>query len=257
MFLEKVKRLKFSEVEALDPCTFGERKKGILNPVVSLKTKPVIAEVKIASPSAGIIKEVDPVLQARRYEAGGAGSVSVLVDSQFFNGSWENLQKVASSVKIPVLCKEFVVSKRQIDLAYNSGADFILFICGLLEKEHLQELIHYARSLGLYTLVEVFEETHLEVALSLEGVDMVGVNSRNLNDLSVDLKRAASMLKEIPKDRFKVAESGIKSVEDVKFLLSAGADAFLIGEFLMRSKNPEKLIGEINRVCEGMRNKKY
>ncbi len=249
MFLEKVKNVKFSEVEALDPCAFGKRKKGRLNPVVSLKTKTVIAEVKIASPSAGIIKKVDPVVQAKRYEAGGAGAVSVLVDSNFFNGSWENLKKVASSVRLPVLCKEFVVSEKQIDTAYNCGADFILFICGLLEKERLQELIHYAKSLGLYTLVEVFEESQLEVALSLDGVDMVGVNSRNLNDLSVDLKRAERMLKAIPEDRFKVAESGIKSLEDVKFLLSAGADAFLIGELLMRSENPEKLIGEINRVC--------
>ncbi|BAT72277.1 indole-3-glycerol phosphate synthase [Thermosulfidibacter takaii ABI70S6] len=255
-FLQKVREYKLEEIKSLRVLSSEERTKPVLNPIESLKVHPVIAEVKQASPSVGMIRSVDPVRQALRYERGGAGAVSVLVDSRFFKGSWRYLKDVADAVKLPVLCKEFVLSEIQIDAAFAFGADIILFIYSFVENERLQDLLSYAKSKGLHTLLEVFERRHVEGALDLKDVDFVGVNSRNLNDLSVDVERACDIMREIPEDRFKVAESGIKSMDDANRFLDSGANAFLIGEALMRGDKPEVFIKEINGVCENMRNKR-
>lgn len=251
-FLRKVREFKEDEVLSLKLSVFGEREGPVYDPKASLSEKPVIAEVKMASPSCGLIKEVDAFERARLYEEAGAGAVSVLVDERFFKGGWEKLRQAASAVKVPVLCKEFVLSEKQIDAAYRCGADFVLFIYGFVEDRRLEELMGYAKKKGLYTLLEIFDEDHIDGALRLKFVDMMGVNSRNLEDLSVSVERAVSIMRRLPSDLFKVAESGIKDLGHVKLFLEAGARAFLIGEALMRAEDPASFIRRINSVCEGM-----
>jgi len=222
-----------------------ERKKGILNPLQSLKNRPVIAEVKKASPSLGDINiDVNVVEQAKNYEKAGAGAVSVLTDEKFFKGSFSYLQQVASQVKIPVLCKDFIISKKQIDLAYKFGADIILLIVKALSEKEYVELFNYAKSLGLYVLTEIHEKEEIAVAEKVE-IDLLGVNSRNLETLEIDKKKCAEIISSLSKGYFKVAESGINSKEDVLMFQAAGADAFLIGSYLMQSKIPGEKILEI------------
>ncbi len=254
-FLDSMRRIKKEEAKALEPDTFGARERDFFNPLTFLKDAPVIAEVKRSSPSSGKIRWVDPASWAISYQMGGAGAVSVLVDSRYFGGDWKTLKDTSYHLNIPVLCKEFILSEKQVEVAYRCGADFILFIYGFVEDPLLEDLVLYTKELGLRVLLEVFEEKQLEGALKIKGVDMIGVNSRNLQDLSVDLEKAERMLAVVPRSKFKVAESGIKSLEDAERMVLKGADALLIGEFLMRSEDPEKLLREINHVCENMRNK--
>ncbi len=251
-FLDKVRAYKLEEVEGLNPEDFGDRRRPVLNPLEYISSRPVIAEVKRASPTAGVIRLSDPVEQALLYQKGGAGAVSVLVDERFFRGSWSYLKDVASEVEIPVLCKEFILSEKQIEVAYRCGADFVLLIYGFVERDRLVELMRFASAMGLGVLLEVFAPEHLEEALSVD-VPMIGVNSRNLQDLSVDLGRGRRMLSRIPGGRFKVAESGMRSLDDVRLMVEAGASAFLIGEMLMRAEDPVSLLEEINGLCEGVR----
>ncbi len=252
-FLDEMRSLKEGEVQGLDPASFGERERGVYNPLRFLREAPVIAEVKPASPTAGRIRDVDPVRQAIAYQRGGAGAVSVLVDESYFGGSWHNLKSVAHGVNLPVLCKEFILSEKQIDAAYRCGADFVLLIYGFVEEGRLSELAAFAKEKGLFVLLEVFDPEQLEGALELDFWDMLGVNSRNLQDLTVDLGRAAGMLSRIPEGVFKVGESGVRSLEDARFLFDAGADALLVGEFLMRQDNPEVVLRELVHVREDMR----
>lgn len=243
--LSKILENKRLEIDTLPVPTF-ERRKDILDPFEFLKRKPIIAEVKRASPSLGDINvDINVVEQAKIYEKSGAGAVSVLTDEKYFKGGFAYLHQVAEQVKIPVLCKDFIISKKQIDIAYKLGADIILLIVKALSEKEYVELFNYAKSLGLYVLTEVHETEEMTVAEKVK-IDLLGVNSRDLETLLIDKKRCEEIISSIPKDYFKVAESGINSKEDALMFKEAGADAFLIGSYLMQSKNPSEKIKEIH-----------
>ena len=202
----------------------------------------MIAEVKKASPSAGVIcKDFDPVRIAREYEAAGASCLSVLTDEKFFQGSLANLKQIRESVKLPLLRKDFIIDERQILEAIEWGADAILLIVAILEDRQLADYQALASAAGLAALVEVHDEAELERALAT-GARLIGVNNRNLKTFEVDLgtteRLAAKVRHDVPgADRFLVAESGIHSRADVDRLRGCGACAILVGESLMRGGN--------------------
>lgn len=196
----------------------------------------IIAEIKRSSPSKGNIDmNVDPVSQAKAYEKHGAAAISVLTDQPFFNGSMDDLRAVRAAVDIPILCKDFMISKLQIDEAQAAGANIILLIVAALDHVTLTELYIYAKSLNLEVLCEVHNEDEMEQALNLE-VDMIGINNRNLKTFDVDLEttdRLASMVTD--SNTILVSESGLRTQADIKTVEKSGANAILVGETLMRS----------------------
>ena len=199
----------------------------------------LIAEVKKASPSAGVIRaDFDPVAIARAYEAAGATCLSVLTDAKFFQGSLEFLRAIRAAVSLPLLRKDFIIDERQILEAVAWGADAILLIAAILDDARLRHFHELARGAGLAVLVEVHDAAELDRALAL-GAPLIGVNNRDLKTFTVDLattERLAARLRAHPAGRevLLVAESGIHSRADVARLRRAGAGAILVGESLMR-----------------------
>jgi indole-3-glycerol phosphate synthase len=199
----------------------------------------LIAEVKKASPSAGVIcPDFDPVRIAKEYEAAGASCLSVLTDEQFFQGSLDHLRAIRNAVKLPLLRKDFIIDERQILEAIEWGADAILLIVAILSDVQLEQFHSAAVEAGLAALVEVHDETELERALAI-GAQLLGVNNRDLKTFTVDLattERLASRLKCAPgsAERLLVAESGIHRRTDVERLAQCGANAILVGESLIR-----------------------
>jgi indole-3-glycerol phosphate synthase len=205
----------------------------------------LIAEVKKASPSAGVIAEnFDPVAQACAYEAAGADALSVLTDEKFFQGSLEFMQQVRAKTTIPVLRKDFTVDPVQIYEAVVAGADAILLIVAALEQEQLVRLYETARLFPIDILVEVHNLPELDAALDL-GADIIGINNRNLKTFGVDLQTTADLAEEIPADCLGISESGIRKSSDIAFCREQGIDCFLIGETLMRSDNIKVTIDEL------------
>lgn len=211
----------------------------------------LIAEVKRASPSAGIIsKDFDPIQIAIEYEQAGATCLSVLTDQKFFQGDLEYLRDIRQSVKLPLLRKDFIIDERQILEAIEWGADAILLIVSILDDERLRRFHTLATEAGLSALVEVHDEDELKRALAF-GAPLIGVNNRNLKDFHVDLATTERLAKSIQSapgagDVLLVAESGIHSRADVERLILCGAGAILVGESLIRHG-----IAEIsNRVTE-------
>lgn len=195
----------------------------------------IIAEYKRASPSKGDINtEIDPRVQAKTYVDAGADAVSVLTDTPFFKGSFLDLEAVRATVNSPILCKDFIIDKIQIDAAKRAGADLILLIAAALDDSTLHDFYQYARDLDLEVLMEVHDEKEAERALDT-GNPLIGVNNRNLKTFEVDLgvtERIAPLIKQ--EGRYLISESGIKSVEDVERVKNVGANGILVGEALMR-----------------------
>ena len=205
----------------------------------------VIAELKKASPSKGLIREdFDAAAIAQMLEAGGAAVLSVLTDEKFFQGSLENLRRASAAVKIPCLRKDFMVDEFQVLEARANGADAILLIVAALSDAELRSLRESARSHGLDVLCEVHDREELERALALE-CECVGVNSRDLKTFEVSLERACELAAMLPESAVKVAESGIHTAADMKRLREAGYEAFLIGESLMRKDDPGVALREL------------
>ena len=202
----------------------------------------LIAEVKKASPSAGVIcPDFDPVKIAQDYEAAGADCLSVLTDEKFFQGSLEYLQAIRRSVKLPLLRKDFIIDARQIREAIEWGADAILLIVAILDDAQLREFHALAKAAGLAVLVEVHDEMEWERAAGMD-LDLIGVNNRDLKTFKVDLsttERLAQRLNSMPAGPngppLLVAESGIHTGADVARLAKSGANAILVGESLMRN----------------------
>lgn len=196
----------------------------------------IIAEIKRSSPSKGPIDmDVDPITQAKEYEAHGAAAISVLTDTPFFNGSMDDLRAVREVVDLPILCKDFIIDKVQIDQAKAAGANIILLIVAALNYDELTDLYAYAKSLDLEVLVEVHTEDEMERALNLDA-DIIGINNRDLTTFEVDLettKDLASMV--IDPETVLVSESGIRTKDDVIQVEEAGANVILVGETLMRA----------------------
>jgi indole-3-glycerol phosphate synthase len=198
----------------------------------------VIAEVKKASPSAGVIRpDFDPAAIAGRYEQAGAACLSVLTDESYFQGSDAFLEQARAACRLPVLRKDFTVDPWQVFEARALGADCILLIVAALERNELQDLDGLARELGLDVLVEVHDERELQDALAT-GAELIGANNRDLHRFVTDLGISERLRPLIPKDRTMVAESGIHTPEDVLRLRRCGIDAFLVGEAFMRAEDP-------------------
>lgn len=202
----------------------------------------IIAEIKKASPSAGLIKEdFDPVSIARDYMQAEVQAISVLTEKDFFLGDDDYLVKVRQTVPIPVLRKDFVIDLWQVYQARCLGADAILLIVSLLEDELLNKMLIVANITGMQCLVEVHDERELERALEA-GAKIIGINNRNLRTFEVDLTTTERLINKIPRDRVVVSESGVKTVDDMKYLKSVGADAVLIGELFMRASSVHPIL---------------
>ncbi len=194
----------------------------------------IIAEVKKASPSKGVIREdFDPLLIAQNYEKAGASAISVLTEPHYFQGDLEYLAGIRRYVGLPLLRKDFIVTKYQILEALVFGADFILLIAAALSKNELKELLDYARHLGLEVLVEIHDKADLIKAI-FAGSDIIGINHRNLKTFDMDMSLSHQLIPMIPNGKIIVAESGIHEHEQLVELNKIGVDAFLVGEYLMR-----------------------
>jgi len=208
----------------------------------------IIAEIKKASPSAGVIAEAfNPVDQAREYERGGAMALSVLTDEKFFQGKLEYVADVREQVSLPILRKDFIISELQVYETVICKADAILLIVAALEDEQLRRLYDLSKLMQLDVLVEVHNMHEMDRALDL-GADIIGINNRNLKTFEVSLGTTVELAPEIPPDCLAITESGIKTVEDIAFCRLQGIDCFLIGESLMRSGQPAKALQEFLSV---------
>ncbi|MGW8169296.1 MAG: indole-3-glycerol phosphate synthase TrpC [Sulfurovaceae bacterium] len=194
----------------------------------------IIAEVKKASPSKGVIREdFDPVLIAQAYERGGADALSILTEPHYFQGDKEYLGMIRRYVGLPLLRKDFIVDKYQLVEALVYGADFVLLIAAALSRKELKELYDYALHLGLDVLVEVHDKSDLVKAM-FAGANIIGINHRNLETFEMDMSLSEKLIPLIPNNKIIVAESGIDTHETVVELSKIGADAFLVGEHFMR-----------------------
>lgn len=198
----------------------------------------VIAEIKRASPSAGLIRDdFDPAWLAASYEAGGASCLSVLTDRQFFKGDDAFVEQARSACGLPVLRKEFIIDAWQVYQTRAMGADALLLIAAALEVEQLGALAELGESLGLSVLIEVHNDSELEQALSVPG-RLLGINNRDLHRFVTDLDTTLRLAPRVPDDRLVISESGIHTAEDIQALQAGGVGAFLIGESFMRQPDP-------------------
>ncbi|RZC65931.1 hypothetical protein C5167_009620 [Papaver somniferum] len=208
----------------------------------------LIAEVKKASPSRGVLrKDFDPVKIAQAYEKGGAACLSVLTDEKYFQGSLENLEKIRNAgVQCPLLCKEFIIDAWQIYYALTKGADAVLLIAAVLPDLDIQYLTKICKTLGLAALVEVHDEKEMDRVLGIEGIELVGINNRNLGTFEVDISNTRHLLEgergEVihQKDIIVVGESGLFTPSDIAYVQNAGVKAVLVGESIVKQDDPGK-----------------
>jgi indole-3-glycerol phosphate synthase len=217
----------------------------------------VIAEVKLGSPRLGSIAgRVDPEAQARAYAEAGAAALSVVVEPEFFGGSYELLGRCREASELPALAKDFVVHPVQLERAREAGADAVLLIAALYEPAELAALAARARALGLVPLIETCDAADLELLASAGAAaggaawELVGINHRDLRTFEIDLDRSSGLLPRLPARALKVAESGIASAADVARLADAGFDAFLIGESLLLAEDPAAKLRELRGAAE-------
>jgi indole-3-glycerol phosphate synthase len=246
-----------SDLEALERAAATHTPRGFRNQLrrVARDGIAVIAELKKASPSKGLIRaDFRPSELARELERAGAAALSVLTDEQFFQGSLEYLRQASSSTSLPCLRKDFIVDEFQIVEARANRADAILLIVAALDQKELVSLAGIARAQGLDVLCEAHDEQELQRALDA-GCDLIGINSRNLRTFEVNLETAFRLAEKMPAACVRVAESGIQSGADIARLRSAGYEAFLVGESLMKAERPgealAKLIEEAKVVVSG------
>jgi indole-3-glycerol phosphate synthase len=237
---ERRARVSFAEVEAqaraADPVRGFAR---ALQERVAQKQAAVIAEVKKASPSKGVLREnFVPAEIARSYEAGGAACLSVLTDIDFFQGADEYLQQARAACSLPVIRKDFMIDPYQVVEARAIGADCILLIVSALDDVRMAELADTAKDVGLDVLVEVHDGDELERALNTLDTPLVGINNRNLHSFEVSLETTLDLLPRIPRDRLVITESGILTRADVELMEINEVYSFLVGEAFMRAEEP-------------------
>ncbi len=205
------------------------------------KNMSIIAEMKRASPSKGLINDgVEPAEQGQLYEASGAGAISVLTDQPFFKGTIEDMQAVREVVNVPILNKDFIIDEIQIDRAYDAGANLILLIAAALPESRLKELYQYADRKGLEILFEVHNQEEMEMANRI-GAKIIGINNRNLKTFEVDLAVTEQLAEMVDKENtLLISESGMKDRADVERVAMAGARGILVGETMMRSVDLKK-----------------
>lgn len=209
----------------------------------------IIAEVKKASPSRGVLREdFLPNDIARVYQANGAAAVSIVTEEKYFQGRLDYLTTIKHNLKIPVLRKDFIFDEYQVYESRAACADAILLIASILKEEDLKGLLELTGSLGMSALVEVHDEKDLEAALGA-GARIIGVNNRDLKTFETDLGTTRRLIPLVPKDRILVSESGINTIADIMSLREAGVDAFLIGEALMREEDIGKKLKELRGIA--------
>ncbi len=258
MFLEKITKTKQKEVaELVHKITPGDwerayalpRGQSLKEAITGGEAVSIIAEVKLASPSKGVItSKIDPVKVAKGYERGGAAAVSVLTDTTYFQGGADFLVNVKKSVQLPVLRKDFIIDELQVLESKLMGADAILLIVALLDKKQLQQLSRAAHRLGLEVLAEIHEKEEIPLVLECEA-DVIGINNRNLHTFETDVANTERLRLLLPKDRPIIGESGVLSLADAQRLQQAGVQGILVGEYLMRQENPMRAVQEL---CEGL-----
>jgi indole-3-glycerol phosphate synthase len=205
----------------------------------------VIAEVKKASPSKGIIREeFEPAGIASAYEDSGAAAVSVLTEPLHFKGSLDDLASVRAAVDLPLLRKDFIVDAYQLFEARASGADAVLLIAAVLDKFHLHDLVQASRELGLATLVEVYETSEID-RIDFDEVSILGVNNRDLRSFEVDVDYSVRVFQHVPREIVRVSESGLSSAKQLFHLSTHGIDAVLIGETFLRADKPGDVLAQL------------
>ena len=207
----------------------------------------VIAEIKKASPSKGVIREnFDPAAIAKSYQQGGACCLSVLTDVDFFQGAEHYLKEARDATNLPVIRKDFIIDDYQVYEARAMSADCILLIVSALTEQQLTHLHDLARSLGMDVLIEVHDAAELDIALKLDN-PMVGINNRNLHSFEVSLENTYKLLEKIPADKIVITESGIHSAQDVAEMRARAVNSFLVGEAFMRSDDPGARLADMFR----------
>jgi indole-3-glycerol phosphate synthase len=256
MFLDKIVATKRAEVEAMSRFSIAQAEKVIseMSPCLGFekalttrknRSMGLIAEIKKASPSKGLIREdFDPVLLASSYQRAGADCISVLTDVDYFQGSNEYLKAVRQAVSVPLLRKDFTIDPKQIYEARLIGADAILLIAAILTTDQMKQYLSLASDLGLDALVEVHDREELERALELD-TQMIGINNRNLKTFVTDLKTTEELIQFIPAGKTIVSESGISTVQDMAYLQQIGSQAVLIGEHFMRQPVVEQAVHDL------------
>jgi indole-3-glycerol phosphate synthase len=240
--LENIIEVKRQEIEhlknrELKDISLAKKTYSLIKHLEKEDSLAVIAEFKRASPSKGNINvELDPILKAKEYEQQGAAAISVLTDSSFFKGSFEDLMAIREAISLPILCKDFILDKIQIDFAKAHGADIILLIAAALTETELFTLYQYATQQNLEVLVEVHDEQDLEKALAVKPA-LIGINNRNLRSFEVDLEvteRLTPLIRDC--SVYVISESGIHSNVDALRVRNTGVNGVLVGEALMRSR---------------------
>ncbi|WP_106916383.1 indole-3-glycerol phosphate synthase TrpC [Chryseobacterium aurantiacum] len=239
----KVSKSKIS-IDELKNSRFFDRKTYSLKESIKNRNG-IIAEFKRQSPSKGIINNnVSPLDVTSAYEQFGASGISILTDKDFFGGSFDDILEVRNQIQIPVLRKDFMVDEYQFYEAKNMGADVILLIASCLSPNQVQEFTELAHELDLEVLLEIHTEEELKHFNSK--IDLVGINNRNLKDFKVDLQHSVQLKDQLPKNTLSIAESGIYTIEDFKYLKEKGFDGFLMGEYFMRNTDPAKAFEEFS-----------
>jgi len=212
---------------------------------VTQKKPGIIAEIKKASPSEGVIRvDMDVSGLARSYMQNGALAISVVTDKQFFQGNIEWIAEIKKAIELPVIRKDFVIDEKQVYESKAAGADAMLLIAAILDESKLRDMYVLCYELGMESLVEVHTLEELDKALRI-GADIIGINNRNLKSFGVDNSTFSSIAIQIPDDKIVVAESGIHSREDLLYMKNANADAVLIGTHFMRAPDPGKALAEL------------
>ncbi len=259
--LQKILATKRAEIAAASAeISLGELKKrvaasgaprdfvGAMRARIAQGLPAVIAEIKKASPSKGVLREsFDPSAIAKSYAAAGAACLSVLTDRQYFQGANEHLQIARAACDLPVLRKDFMVDPYQVYEARAMGADCILLIVAALDPGVMREFEEHARGLGMAVLVEIHDADELDAALTLQ-TPLLGINNRNLRTFETRLGTTIDLLPRVPADRLVVTESGMLSQKDVKTMRDHGVQAFLVGEAFMRANDPGMALSTLFRI---------
>ena len=229
-------------------CNLQKSTKDFLQIIKTHMHATLLTEIKFASPSLGKIRTItNPSSIAKQMIAGGSKALSILTQPHLFNGSPEYFMKVRESVDVPLLMKDIIIDKVQMDAAKKMGADYMLLIQSLFDQDYLKEIdefVSYAHNKGVQILLEVHTKKEFENALKTEA-DLIGINNRNLDTLEIDLNTTQTVLEGFNKTRPILSESGIETPEDIQYLKKSGADAFLIGSSIMKSDNIEEHVRKL------------